>query len=64
MNELTITPICDIFDLLLGIGLIALGLCGLAIVITVEIFYFRRGGRKHGKTCAEHQRSSRGCGNF
>lgn len=57
MNELTITPICDIFDLLLGIGLIALGLCGIAIVITVEIFYFRRGGKKHGKTIRKSARA-------
>jgi|GEM_PF-6137193 len=42
MCELTITPLCDIFDLLLGIGLILLGLSLLAIVITTEICYFRK----------------------
>ena len=48
--ELIITPLCDIFDLLLGIGLIALGISGLIVVATVEIYYFRKGGKKHGKT--------------
>ncbi len=61
MVELHIEPLADIFDLLLGIGLIGLGLCGLAVIITVEIFYFRNPKyikeyyrkereKKHGKT--------------
>ena len=64
MTELTITPLCDIFDLLLGIGLIALGVCGWIVIITIEIYYFRRGGKKHGKTCAEHQRGGRSRGHI
>ena len=46
MSTLTITPTADIFDLLLGIGLIALGLSILVVVVMVEIFYFRKGGRQ------------------
>lgn len=37
MTELIITPAADIFDLLLGIGLIALGLAIMAVLITIEI---------------------------
>jgi hypothetical protein len=52
-----VEPLVDIFDLLLALGFIALGICGLAVVITVEIYYFRKGGKKHGKTvqAASHQ---------
>lgn len=48
--ELHIEPLVHFTDLLLAIGLIGLGLCGFAIVITVEICYFRKGGNKSGKT--------------
>lgn len=55
MTELTITPLADIFDLLLGIGLIALGLSILAVVITVEIYHFRKGGlRNEGNRCRKN----------
>lgn len=47
MTELHIEPLCKTTDLLLGIGLILLGLCILAIIITVEICYFRKGGAAH-----------------
>ena len=46
MTELHIEPLCSIFDLLLGIGFIALGLCGLAVIATIEIYHFRKGGKK------------------
>lgn len=73
MVELHIEPICSIFDLLLGIGLIALGLCGFAIIITVEICYFRKpkkGGsardaqadRGKHKTVSDTRRSIRSAG--
>lgn len=35
--NLTITGAADIFDLLLGIGLIALGLSCMAVMVTIEI---------------------------
>lgn len=58
MTELHIEPLCSIFDLLLGIGLIALGLCGFAIVITVEIYYFRR---RKGEAAYDAARDGRKC---
>jgi hypothetical protein len=60
MTELHIEPLCSIFDLLLGIGLIALGLSILAIVITVEIYYFRGGVAKSGKTLQSSARPFKG----
>lgn len=70
MVELHIEPLCDIFDLLLGIGLIGLGLCGFAIIITIEICYFRRGGaacdaagnRRKQKALSDSGRSFRSAG--
>lgn len=47
MTELRIIPLVNVADLLIAIGLIGLGLCGFAIVITVEICYFRKGGIVH-----------------
>lgn len=61
MVELHIEPLVHFTDLLLAIGLIGFGLSILAIVITVEICYFRKGGKKHGKTGAESQGSRGGC---
>lgn len=61
MVELHIEPLVHFTDLLLAIGLIGLGLSILAILITVEIYYFRNPKyikeyyrkereKKHGKT--------------
>lgn len=47
--ELHIEPLVHFTDLILAIGLIGLGLSILAVVITVEIYYFRKGGGQHGK---------------
>lgn len=41
MTELHIEPLVHFTDLILAIGLIGLGLSILAVVITVEIYYFR-----------------------
>lgn len=69
MIELHIEPLCKTTDLLLGIGLILLGLCILAIIITVEICYFRnpkyikeyyrKEREKHGKTVQQSARPDR-----
>ena len=58
--ELYIEPLVTIADLLLAIGLIGLGLSIGAIIITVEIYYFR-GGKYHGKTGAQPERSIGSC---
>lgn len=55
MVELHIEPLVHFADLILSIGLIGLGLSILAVVITVEIYYFRKGGKNRGKACAEHK---------
>lgn len=44
--ELHIEPLATIGDLILSIGLIGLGLSILAVIITVEIYYFRGGAKK------------------
>ena len=54
-----VEPLVDIFDLLLALGLIALGICGLAVVITVEVYHFRKGGKSSDKACAKPSRSGR-----
>lgn len=48
--ELHIEPLVHFTDLLIAIGLIGLGLSILAVLITVEIYYFRGGVAKSGKT--------------
>lgn len=45
MVELHIEPLVHFTDLLLAVGLIGLGLSILAIVVTVEIYYFRKGAK-------------------
>ena len=45
--ELHIEPLVNFADLILAIGLIGLGLSILAVVITVEIYHFRKGGAEH-----------------
>lgn len=42
---LYIEPLVNFADLILAIGLIGLGLSILAIIITVEVCYFRGGGK-------------------
>ena len=60
--ELIITSQATIFDLLFGLGFIALGLAIMAVLITVEICYFRnqkKGAKKHGKTIQQGTRPDR-----
>lgn len=53
--ELHIEPLVHFTDLLLAIGLIGLGLSILAIIITVEICYFRGGGKNESnRSCKDH----------
>ena len=69
MVELHIEPLVNFADLILAIGLIGLGLCGLAIIITVEIYYFRnpkviaektkKGAQTHGKAVQQNSRIDR-----
>lgn len=69
MTELHIEPLYKTTDLLLGIGLILLGLCILAIIITVDICYFRnpkiiaektkKGAQTHGKAVQQNSRPDR-----
>ena len=65
--ELIITSQATIFDLLLGVGLIGLGLSIMAVMITIEICYFRnqkKGAKKHGKTIQQGARPDRKYGAY
>jgi hypothetical protein len=54
MVELHIEPLVTVADLLIAIGLIGLGLSILAIIITVEICYFRGGKNESNRSCKDH----------
>lgn len=45
-NGLRIIPLADVFDLLIGIGLILLGLSIQAVIIAIIICNFRKGGNR------------------
>lgn len=57
---LYIEPLVTVADLLIAIGLIGLGLSIGAIIITVEIYYFRGGVAKSGKTLQSSTRPFKG----
>lgn len=57
---LYIEPLVTVADLLIAIGLIGLGLSGLAVIITVEYCYFRKGGTKRGETLQNPTRPAQG----
>ena len=42
MPQITFTTSATIFDLLLGIGFIALGISGMVTLVFIEIFHFRK----------------------